>query len=103
MRSGICIAHMHRRPAKPCDRAPQEAGAHGNQQHELFYAARDAQGRPLGTFDYLARLLVPLCAARAAEEVLYGPDGTTLSTASEVTKSLHAAPPWAGPDPTPLL
>ena len=41
-------------------------------------------GRPQSVFDYMCRLLVPLCAARAAEEVLYGRDSMTLSTASEV-------------------
>lgn len=50
----------------------------------MFYGARDAAGQPLGTFDYMCRLLVPLCAARAAEEMLYGRDSMTLSTASEV-------------------
>lgn len=34
----------------------------------------------------MCRLLVPLCAARAAEEVLYGRDSMTLSTASEVRR-----------------
>ena len=63
---------------------PQESGVQGNQQNDMFSRARDMAGRPQSVFDYMCRLLVPLCAARAAEEVLYGRDSVTLSTASEV-------------------
>lgn len=77
--------------AQPHFHTLQESGHHGNQQHDMFYRARDTAGQPLGTFDYMCRLLVPLCAARAAEEVLYGRDSMTLSTASEVRSWLCLA------------
>ena len=65
---------------------PQESGLQGNEQNGMFHRARDMAGRPQTVFDYMCRLLVPLCAARAAEEVLYGRDSMTLSTASEVRR-----------------
>ena len=57
----------------------------------MFSRARDMAGRPQSVFDYMCRLLVPLCAARAAEAVLYGRDSMTLSTASEVRRLLLRA------------
>ena len=70
---------------------PQESGS---QQAGVTYRARSTAGQTQSVFDYMCRLLVPLCAARAAEEVLYGRDSMTLSTASEVRSSVlsHVCP-----------
>ena len=38
---------------------------------------------PLSPYEMLTGLLVPLYAARAAEEAFYGPRGVTLSTSKE--------------------
>ena len=39
---------------------------------------------PLSPYEVMSGLLIPLYAARAAEEAFFGPHGVTLSTASEV-------------------
>lgn len=44
---------------------------------------------PLSPYETMSGLLVPLYAARAAEEAFYGPEGVTLSTSSEVSLWWH--------------
>lgn len=41
----------------------------------------------LGVFELCCALLIPLYAGRVTEELLYGPDSVTLSTAKEVSKA----------------
>lgn len=69
---------------------PTEAGS-GTELTELSYTARKADGKLMGSFDFSCRLIVPLYAARCLEEVLYGPDGMTLSTSSEVAEASEIA------------
>ena len=74
----------------------QESGAGAAEVHELFYESGGAGRPPPSSFDFFARLLVPLYAARAAEEALYGREGQTLSTAPEVgrgSRCFHMARP----------
>lgn len=39
---------------------------------------------PLSAYEMMSALLVPMFAARSAEEAIYGPKGVTLSTSKEV-------------------
>jgi hypothetical protein len=66
---------------------------YGDQWHRLYAGMPDGSGvhvnavnldEPLAPYEMLCGLLVPLYAARAAEEVLYGRRGVTLQTAREV-------------------
>lgn len=53
---------------------------------------------PLSEYELMTGLLLPLYAGRAAEEMFYGPQGITLSTASEVTfLSDNPGPPFGHP------
>ena len=68
----------------------QEFGTDGGDYHRLYYEARKPSedgadtGELPSTFDFCCGLLVPLYAARATEVVLFGREGATLGTASEV-------------------
>ncbi len=72
----------------------QETGQHDSQWHQLYYSARRADGRLLGSFDFCCRVLVPLYAARALEEALYGEAGLTLSTSSEARRPRSLSTAW---------
>lgn len=72
----------------------QEFGKHGDQWHRM-YAGMPGKSptkvnamelrEPLAPYEMLCGLLVPLYAARATEEVLYGRRGVTLQTSREVS------------------
>ena len=65
----------------------QEFGKDGGQWHQLAYSAKTnaaVQTEPQGDFALCCGMLIPLYAARATEEVFYGPQGVTLGTAQEV-------------------
>ncbi|KAL3137049.1 hypothetical protein ABBQ32_006634 [Trebouxia sp. C0010 RCD-2024] len=67
---------------------PQEFGKDGGQWHQLAYSAKTnaaVQTEPQGDFALCCGMLIPLYAARATEEVFYGPQGVTLGTAQEVS------------------
>jgi len=82
---------------------PLEAGLTGGEWHLLAY--RDTRGYnqtlrdaaavkanpPLGSFAFLAKLLVPLLVGRASEEVLWGKEGVTLSTSDECASAAQLA------------
>ena len=44
--------------------------------------------QPLSQYEMMTGLLLPLYAGRAVEEMFYGPQGVTLSTAAEVSYNL---------------
>ena len=44
---------------------------------------------PLSQHEMMTGLLLPLYAGRAVEEMFYGPQGVTLSTAAEVSHNSH--------------
>ena len=76
----------------------QEFGKHGDQWHRLYAGMPGDKPtkvnavelrEPLAQYEMLCGLLVPLYAARATEEVLYGRSGVTLQTSREVRS--HAA------------
>jgi len=48
---------------------------------------------PLSAYEMMSALLVPMFAARAAEEAFYGPKGVTLSTSKEVHNLFLYSPP----------
>ena len=69
----------------------QEFGKDGGQWHQLAYSRKTnaaVQTEPQGDFALCCGMLIPLYAARATEEVFYGPQGVTLGTAQEVTTPL---------------
>lgn len=72
---------------------PQEFGKFGDQWHQLNHsptkvnAVAPMSGEPLTTFELCCGLLVPLYAARATEEVLFGKQGVTLGTSKEVSRA----------------
>lgn len=70
---------------------PQEYGRDGDMWHGLSYGTQLANAEdPHGVipaFDFLKGLLVPMYAGRATEVVLYGKEGATLSTATEIAKA----------------
>ena len=67
---------------------PQEFGSAGDEFHELYAGTGRVnavrEGEPVAPYEMLCGLLVPLYAARAAEEAFYGRRAVTLSTAKEV-------------------
>jgi len=74
---------------------PQETGRDGDEWHKLAYGMTQINAvepqDPPGSYEFLKGLLVPLYAARATEEVLYGKRGVTLSTAHEVSRAGNLA------------
>ncbi len=62
----------------------------GDQYHMLSSGVRRVnavpEGEPLAPYEMLCGLLVPLYAARAAEEAFYGRRGVTLSTSKEARR-----------------
>lgn len=70
-----------------------EFGIHGDQWHTYDFMPTNAAPytQPLSTYELLKSLLMPLYAARACEEVMYGPKGVTLSTTKELAKAADLA------------
>ena len=50
--------------------------------------------KPLGDYELMCAMLIPMYAARATEEAFFGPRGVTLATASDVRplRALHWLP-----------
>ena len=73
----------------------QEFGKDGGQWHQLAHSPKvnaAVQTEPQGDFALCCGMLIPLYAARATEEVFYGPQGVTLGTAKEVCPPAISAP-----------
>ncbi|KAL4436128.1 hypothetical protein ABPG77_005576 [Micractinium sp. CCAP 211/92] len=70
---------------------PQEFGKDGGMWHQLATPGAAANAveldRPLSQLEVACGLLAPLYAARACEEVLFGPQAVSLSTSKEVARA----------------
>lgn len=66
----------------------QEGGRSSTAQEYAMYAGEATNAvditTPMGDYELMCAMLIPMYAARATEEAFYGPRGVTLATAPDV-------------------
>lgn len=75
------------------------SGRPTGREHQMFSGAGTnavEDTGPMGDYEIMCAMLVPMYAARATEVVFYGDRGATLSTAPDVSVSAGACHCWQG-------